>query len=822
MSITLFFGDFEKGVMKKQYQFILLIVGLGIFVGTLLLPYLSGEKILLTTDAAISGTNISSSDLFPMLAYHWIAKPLLGASGAMFCKVPAVLMLFIHGSDWNNWIFPMGCLGASIAFMFLFRRKVVNVAPIALGLLVAFWMGNNFTMIYAGHMLKPFVVLFFVCSLLPAGRAGKGSVPAALVWGSCVGLMFIQQPDVAMFFAIFSGMFFVFNLWKNQGLKLLIWLKVMFPAALVAFLFAAGPLLNGYNQHVKGAAQIQSEDAGAKWDYITQWSWPPEDCVNFIAPGFTGWRSGEPEGPYWGRCGQSSGWEQTGQGFRNFKLDAYYYGMIALGFAVFSLFSLRRSKHRSEILFWGGAALVSLLLALGKFFPLYALFFKLPIVSNIRSPIKFLQVFQICIAVLAAYGMNAMLAGKRAFIADEGASGNESGKAEETCRRFFWILVVLLGILCLSAFSQVLGEGEDVASYVAEGWKRGVAETIVSNKTRALLHASFMTASLAAAFAVFGFRKLEKVRRFGSWIAVALVLIVAVDAVKLSKHYVKEMPRSYIKANALTDFLKADIGRQRVAFISQQGINNIWITYLMPYNRIPTFNFTDMPRMATEYKALLTAGQKDTLNMWRFSAVKYVMAPSGAEQQLAAANCKKVFSYGLADAGHGEFNVVPHANGQLAVYELLGALPRYALFAGAKKGTDEQALSGMADFSMVVLPEDSPLPELDGAGQAGSVDILSYRDGKVKLRVRTQVPAILRCADRFDAAWKATIDGKKADVERVDFLCQGVYIPEGEHEVVMRYAPSRHFFHMQCIGYLILLGSLIVASRQKKDPHAED
>ncbi|MHA1127935.1 MAG: hypothetical protein ACTSRN_03160, partial [Alphaproteobacteria bacterium] len=76
------------------------------------------------------------------------------------------------------------------------------------------------------------------------------------------------------------------------------------------------------------------------------------------------------------------------------------------------------------------------------------------------------------------------------------------------------------------------------------------------------------------------------------------------------------------------------------------------------------------------------------------------------------------------------------------------------------------------------------------------------------LRVRTQVPAILRCADRFDADWEASIDGESVEVGRVDYLCQGVSIPPGEHTVEMCYAPSKLFFYMQCIGYLILFASL--------------
>ncbi|MDD5679363.1 MAG: hypothetical protein PHW60_15450 [Kiritimatiellae bacterium] len=192
---------------------------------------------------------------------------------------------------------------------------------------------------------------------------------------------------------------------------------------------------------------MQTESPREKWDYVTQWSWPPEESIDFIAPGYMGWRSGEPAGPYWGRMGRSAGWEQTQQGFMNFKLENMYLGIIPILLAMFAVFSvLARGKYgssevvecgsksvkgekdkdiqsytdtplrhyattsrRAEIIFWGAVVVIALLLSFGKFFPLYALFYKLPMVSSIRNPNKFLQIFQLALGILAAYGLDGML-----------------------------------------------------------------------------------------------------------------------------------------------------------------------------------------------------------------------------------------------------------------------------------------------------------------------------------------------------------------------------------------------------------------------------
>jgi hypothetical protein len=148
---------------------------------------------------------------------------------------------------------------------------------------------------------------------------------------------------------------------------------------------------------------------------------PPDESIEFIAPGYMGWRSGEPSGPYWGRTGQSAEWPRTGQGFSNFRLENIYLGIIPVAFALLAcLAAWRRAgvsdtvgqvARRRDARFWSVAALLLLLLSFGKYFPLYFFFYHLPIVGNIRNPNKFMQVFQIGMGILAAYGFDRIFDG---------------------------------------------------------------------------------------------------------------------------------------------------------------------------------------------------------------------------------------------------------------------------------------------------------------------------------------------------------------------------------------------------------------------------
>jgi len=101
-------------------------------------------------------------------------------------------------------------------------------------------------------------------------------------------------------------------------------------------------------------------------------------------------------------------------------------------------------------------------------------------------------------------------------------------------------------------------------------------------------------------------------------------------------------------------------------------------------------------------------------------------------------------------------------------------------------------------------------------GAVGAVDVLAYRPGKVALRTRSGETAMLRVAERWDADWTATVDGKPAPVERVDYLCQGVVVPSGEHAVVLNYKPALGSVYMQGLGYLALVAGVVVVLKRKK------
>jgi len=103
----------------------------------------------------------------------------------------------------------------------------------------------------------------------------------------------------------------------------------------------------------------------------------------------------------------------------------------------------------------------------------------------------------------------------------------------------------------------------------AMGWGQ-YAATIVGNKTTALWHAALMT--LGAGVCLWMLTSSRwRAKVVGQVCAWALVLIVAGDALWLSRHYIKTMPMSVFEENDVIRILKSDMPEHRVALVSQDG-----------------------------------------------------------------------------------------------------------------------------------------------------------------------------------------------------------------------------------------------------------
>ncbi|MDD5679122.1 MAG: hypothetical protein PHW60_14205, partial [Kiritimatiellae bacterium] len=236
---------------------------------------------LFTTDDNIGAFKLVEYSLFDGWGGVWGDTVLLGMPNGIgliswnfisFCLLP-VTMHF-------NWGHALDLIIASMLLALFLRKQKIGWPAIALGLLAAFWLASNFTLTYAGHVGKYGVLVMAAMALYCIWRAlsEQPSILWGILAGGAIGYMFLEQLDIALFFGFMLGAYALFlavRQWQANGT----WVKSAVALVLmggVGILIAGSTMFGSYTSNVKGAVSMQTESPREKWDYVTQWSWPPE------------------------------------------------------------------------------------------------------------------------------------------------------------------------------------------------------------------------------------------------------------------------------------------------------------------------------------------------------------------------------------------------------------------------------------------------------------------------------------------------------------------------------------------------------------------
>jgi membrane protein YfhO len=124
---------------------------------------------------------------------------------------------------------------------------------------------------------------------------------------------------------------------------------------------------------------------------------------------------------------------------------------------------------------------------------------------------------------------------------------------------------------------------------------------------------------------------------------------------------------------------------------------------------------------------------------------------------------------------------------------------RTALAAVTAPGFDARRIA-VTERALPGLPQATP-----GAPRAGgTARMVSYGGERVIIDATAPRPSLLVLTDTFYPGWKATVDGRPAPIERVDYMLRGVALKPGRHTVEFSYRPASWR-----IGWIISLVSLV-------------
>jgi len=585
-------------------------------------------------------------------------------------------------------------------------------------------------------------------------------------------------------------------------------------------------------------------------------------------------------GNYWGGVGRDPAIDryfdagrqgEQPPGFMRFTGGGNYLGiLVALLAALAIAESLRRENspltdyQKRFIWFWIAVLVVSLPLAWGRFAPaFYHLFYALPYASTIRNPAKFIIVFSWAAVILSAYGVHIL---SRRYL--EVPAGNTNSVSTQVINwwsrvRGFdrkWTLGCVIAVggsalawLIYGSQMPTLVKFLQSVGFPDEAMAREIAGFSVSQVGWFLL---FFAAAVGLCILIMaGVFSGKRARLGGILLGVLLVLDLGRANLPWIVHWDYAQKYETTALNPIVDFLRQKPYENRVAILPfripdqfqvfEELYRIEWTQQLFPYYNIQSLDIVQMSRMPEDLAAfegaLATRGDAASAwllpRRWQLTNNRYLLGPAGylevMNSQLDPVQRRfrivKRFNIVLKP-GVGEFHqrleeltAVENDNGDYALFEFTGALPRAKLYSRWQVSTnDVTTLKTLAspDFNpqQTVLVS-TPLPVASSTNEtSGTVDFKSYKPADLVFDAKANAASVLLLNDRFDPNWHVSVDGNPAEVLRCNFIMRGVYLPPGSHTVEFRFTLPNKPLYVTLTAMatgLILLGLLIFLERHK-------
>ncbi len=372
--------------------------------------------------------------------------------------VPGDVLPFLGGPYfWVELRYVFAAFMAALGmFYFLRGRGLSRLSSYAAGLFLAF-SGYWFTLFSAGHLgwFQWMTYGVFAFGLIDRALL-KGKVRHWVLLGACVAWASFNQSDLWLCFTVFTAAYFIYRTvaslprggWKDSRRTYRRWLLGSL-VALATFVVVGLPSFrNAICSDLAGRmAQMESgdttganakEDPEARWKFVTNWSLPPEDTVEFCRRGVHGDTScqmtlaiGRMRGsgirPYTGRLGCPLEHENDeipeGGRYPNYRQHSLYMGWITCLLALFALGAAAMPQfrgRRADTLFLAVAAVLFWILSMGRYCePAYRIVFHLPFGDLMRCPVKWHHLTEFCVVALSGFGLDALLGffngGKRRY-----------------------------------------------------------------------------------------------------------------------------------------------------------------------------------------------------------------------------------------------------------------------------------------------------------------------------------------------------------------------------------------------------------------------
>lgn len=927
-------GDQSDANERKFWgSFLILLLVLGGALGVICRQAFLPHQAAWNNDTSLGWMEDESARLPGAFFGKWSNLEFLGGTDVGYTpSLTAVYQMLIGPEMYMRTIVPFSMFflgfGAWLFFRQLgFARGVCIVGGLAAGLNMHYFSNACWGL---AHWCVAAGMFYIALALLVSSSAKPLWARAGLI-GLSIGMVVMEAYDVGAIFSIYFGIFMVFYFLMESKDPVKAAPKTVVTGSVVvlfALLIASSSIytLIGSTFTENAKTGKTAADKRQQWIFLTTYSFPKMESLRLMIPGLYGYRLQEfmtdtnKSSAYWGTISEdwriqeleSSSEKDRAQAAVDFGLNPEmtkilvgpqssmrdqlvdyiksqdgarrhtgsgdYVGELVILLAFFALFNTWRKKDspfskndRQAIWFWAIAAAISLPLAWGRYASLFQFVAPLPFIRNIRNPIKYLHPLNLCVIIVAGYGLEALY---RCYLRNPVArSGSWPQHIINAIKRAGgfekkWLIGsgAFLGLAVMS-YLIYSSEKSSLINFIEHsGFSADMAQQLAGFSIQQIL--VFVLYLGASLLVILGILTGIWSGRRAVWAWTLLGAIMIFDIARSDTPWVRFFDaQAKYSLNPVTEFLRQDPWEHRVISARRSPVNpnydlappespfgavcHWWLENDYKANDIQALEIDQAPRMPEleqHYIGLFDHPEsqdlRPTVRLWQLTNTKYI---------LMDANLVKVFNQSIepGDSFHavmrfnlalkpgivqpedaGDLTIQTNDAGNIALVEYSGALPRARLYANWQVNDDLTTLTKLIskDFDpmkTVLVATNTPVGQSPTQPDAdpGTVKIVTYHPKYIKLEADAKTSAVLLYNERIADHWNVWVDDKPSTVLRCNYIMRGVFVPAGHHTIVFRYQPPVTFFYVSvaAIGAgLLLVGIVVFGSRSPADASGKD
>lgn len=778
-------------------------------------------------------------------------------TNSMFSGMPATTISVIYDGDYTDIFYkaihkltgqrpPSYLLISLVGAFLLFLAFGVNPWLSIVGAIAISFASYNMQIIQVGHNSKMVAIAFmpWVLAAVVYAYRRKALLGAILFAFALSFQIKANHPQITYYLAIIVlgyGFAELYNHIKDK--KFLKFLKV---SALLLVLGAVGIATNinhlwptyEYSKYtMRGGSELAKEQGknqdGLEIGYATSWSYSPEETPNLFIPNFNGGASaGELDrksATY--KALKDGGYQGADQvikqlplywGPQPFTAGPMYLGAVMVFLFIFALFMIG-----GAIKWWAlGVTILALLLSWGSnFLPLTEFFFKyIPMYNKFRTVSMVLVILQILVPLMGIIVVDKLIKNSKA---PSQLEDKKIALGKFPLSRFktsiLSALIITAGFaLVVMLFPSLVGS---FTSQADANFPEQIQATLAADRASllssdALRSLLFILATAAVLWFYFGRSKASGKETGNSgknmqyMVYGAIGILVLADLWGAGKRYLND-----------SHFIK---NREFEQQYSLRPVDNIILEDNNPNYRVLDLSVNTFNDSHISYHHKTIGGYSPT-KMQRYQDIidYHIMS----EMQLLASSLSSIKTFEEAQIAADQLET-PALNMLNSKYFVIGAqnpplLNNKAMgncwfvdsIAWVNSNLDELvSISDVNLLTTAIVSEEfrdlaSNSSAIDAPAFEDEIRLTSYSPNKLTYECETTSDRVAVFSEVwYPAGWKATIDGKPADLFRANYILRALNVPAGSKTIELEFRPDSFYkgatYSRIASGILLLLLAL--------------